>query len=122
MRRLLLLTIPIIFLAQSRAEDWPQFLGPRRDATSKEIIKPWTGDLKVLWKAPVGEGHSSPVVANGLVFLHDKTPGKDEERLTVFDIDNGKALAETSYARGKFSSIFGVGPSATPVVAGEMAV
>jgi outer membrane protein assembly factor BamB len=119
MRRLLLLSITLLLLGQARAEDWPQFLGPRRDGTSKEIIKPWTGDLKVLWRSPVGEGHSSPVVANGLVFLHDKVPNKDAERLTVFDADSGKALADTSYTRAKFSSMFGAGPSATPVVSGD---
>jgi outer membrane protein assembly factor BamB len=116
---LLMLSVPFVLQAPCRAEDWPQFLGPRRDGASKEIIKPWTGELKALWRVPVGEGHSSPVVAKGLVFLHDKVTGKDSERLTVFDADSGKLLASTEYKRGQFASIFGVGPSATPVVFGD---
>src|SRR5205085_5386459 len=43
------------------AEDWPQWLGPRRDGSTVEKVQPWKGDLKVLWKEPVSEGHSSPV-------------------------------------------------------------
>jgi outer membrane protein assembly factor BamB len=118
-RRLLLLMIGLALSGEARAEDWPQFLGPRRDGTSREIVKPWSGELKILWRAPVGEGHSSPVVAGGHVFLHDKVAGKDAERLTVFDAESGKPLAATDYPRGTFTSPFGNGPRATPVVAGN---
>ena len=41
----------------SVAGDWPQWLGPNRDGTSPEKIAPWKGDLKVLWRGEVGEGH-----------------------------------------------------------------
>ena len=51
------------------AEDWPQWLGPKRDGASTETIKPWKGELKVLWRKPVGPGHSSPVVANGVLYV-----------------------------------------------------
>ena len=40
------------------AADWPQWLGPKRNASSTETVKPWTAAPKVLWKMPVGEGHS----------------------------------------------------------------
>ena len=56
------------------ADDWPQWLGPHRDGTTSEKIKPWT-DIKVLWRKKVGPGHSSPIVAHGKVFLH--TRGKN---------------------------------------------
>ena len=57
----------LCFAAASAAGDWPQWLGPNRDGTSTEIVKPWTGEPKVLWRAKVGDGHSSPIVANGVV-------------------------------------------------------
>src|SRR5690349_21408316 len=61
------------------AEDWPQWLGPRRDNSSTEKVAPWKDKLKVLWRKPVGEGHSSPVVAKGRVFIHAKIKDKNAE-------------------------------------------
>src|SRR6266700_903461 len=71
------------------AGDWPQWLGPNRDGSSPEIVAPWRGSLKVLWRQPVGEGHSSPVVAGGKVYLHVKLPDGDTEALQAFDADKG---------------------------------
>jgi outer membrane protein assembly factor BamB len=110
-----------VFVQCARAEDWPQFLGPRRDNTSKEIVSPWTDEPRVIWRVPVGEGHSSPVVAGGFVFLHDKAPDRDAERLSAFDPADGKLLAHIEQPRDAFSSVFGVGPRATPVVSDHTA-
>jgi outer membrane protein assembly factor BamB len=96
--------------------NWPQWLGPNRDGTTKDVIKPWTASPKVLWRATVGEGHSSPVVVGGKVFLQTKVSGKDEEQLTIFDITSGKEAGTSIQPRKSFSSVFGLGPRATPVV------
>ena len=37
------------------AGDWPQWLGPNRDANSPEKVAPWKTDLKVLWRHPEAE-------------------------------------------------------------------
>lgn len=103
------------------AADWPQWLGPHRDGTSNEIVKPWTQAPKVLWRAPVGEGHSSPIVIGDKVFLHFKTKGKDEEQLVMFDA-NGKSQTLNVYERKPFSSPFGNGPRATPVAKANGAI
>jgi len=100
------------------AEDWPGWLGPRRDGTSTEKVKPWKGDLKVVWREPVGPGHSSPVVAGGLVFLHTKVKDKEGEEVTAYDAKTGKKQWANNYPRTKFFSPFGTGPQATPVVSG----
>jgi outer membrane protein assembly factor BamB len=100
------------------AADWPQWLGPKRDGVSTETIKPWKGTLKPLWTQPVGPGHSSPVIADGKVYLHAQVKGKEEESLSAFDAKTGKPLWSTSYPRSRFFSIFGNGPQATPAVAG----
>jgi outer membrane protein assembly factor BamB len=100
------------------AGDWPQWLGPRRDGTSTEKIKPWKGELKVVWRKPVGPGHSSPVVANGMVFLHSRVAGKEEEEVAAYDAATGTKAWATSYERARFISPFGTGPQATPAVAG----
>src|SRR5947207_11460617 len=57
------------------ADNWPQWLGPRRDAVWREtgIIEkfPEKGpDIK--WRTPVGAGYSGPAVANGRVYLTDR--------------------------------------------------
>jgi outer membrane protein assembly factor BamB len=100
------------------AEDWPQWLGPRRDGTTTEKIQPWKGDLKVAWRQPVEEGHSSPVVADGKVYLHASPKGKNAEAIACFDAVSGKPLWNYEYARGPFQGLFGRGPRATPAVVG----
>ncbi len=108
----------ICFTAPISAADWPQWLGPNRDCASPEIIVPWKGPLKVLWRKRVGDGHSSPVVAGGKVFLHTKVADKDQEEISAYDAKTGERLWHTAYDRTPFFSVFGVGPQATPAVAG----
>lgn len=101
------------------AADWPQWLGPHRDGTSAEKVAPWKEAPRVLWRQPVGEGHSGPVVAGGKVFLHAKVKDKNEEELLAWDAATGKQLWRTAYPRVEFTSIFGNGPRGTPTVVGD---
>ncbi|HJT78179.1 MAG TPA: PQQ-binding-like beta-propeller repeat protein, partial [Gemmataceae bacterium] len=101
------------------AADWPQWLGPHRDATSTEVVAPWKEAPAVVWKQPVGEGHSSPVVAGGRVFLHYKVKDRDAEEVAAWDARTGKLLWRSEYARAPFKSLFGNGPRATPAVVGD---
>src|SRR6266567_8703357 len=101
------------------ADDWPQWLGPNRDNSSSEKVAPWTTPPKVLWRQPVGEGNSSPVVAGGKVFVHAKVAGMDKEELSAFDAKTGKKLWDSQYPRAAFKSLYGNGPRATPTVSGN---
>jgi hypothetical protein len=101
------------------AAEWPQWLGPTRDGVSPEKVAPWKEAPKVLWRAPVGEGNSSPVVAGGRVFLHAKIKDRDEEEVVAFDAKSGKELWRKVYSRAAFKSLYGNGPRATPAVAGD---
>jgi outer membrane protein assembly factor BamB len=116
MRVLSCITLALV-VGVAHAGDWPQWLGPNRDGTSPEIVKPWTESPKVLWRVAVGDGHSSPVVANGLVYLFFKVAGKDAETLAVYDGDTGKELKAVIGPRPPFNSPFGAGPRATSSVA-----
>lgn len=98
------------------AEDWPQWLGPRRDNSTTEKIAPWKGKLEVLWRKRAGEGHSSPVVADGRVFIHAKIEKSNEEEIVAFDAENGEELWRTRYKRAAFTSFYGNGPRATPAI------
>lgn len=114
--RSLAFAILLLVASMSSAADWPQWLGPQRDGSSTEKVAPWKGQLKVAWRQPVGEGHSSPIVAAGRVFLHTKVAGKDEEEIRSFDAMTGKPGWRLAYDRGKFDSPFGLGPRGTPAV------
>jgi outer membrane protein assembly factor BamB len=100
------------------ATDWPQFLGPTRDGRSTETVAPWSGDLKPAWSLPIGPAHSSPVVANGVVYGFFETKGKNTDTLAGYDVKTGKKLWEQSYVREEFEPPFGYGPRGTPVVDG----
>jgi hypothetical protein len=98
------------------AADWPQWLGPHRNGTSPEKVTAWQSPPQVVWRKTVGEGHSSPVVAGGRVFLLSKVQGKDEEAVQAFDAATGKQVWRTTYPKAPFTSLFGNGPRATPAI------
>jgi outer membrane protein assembly factor BamB len=109
----------VLIATPARADDWPQWLGMKRDGGTTEIVKPWKAPLKVLWKESVGEGHGGPVVADGKAYLFHRTPGKDEETLTAFDAKSGKKIWDQSYPRRATKILFGNGPRGVPIVDGE---
>lgn len=96
--------------------DWPQFLGPNRDNSTPETVAPWKGDLKPVWAKPVGEAHSSPVVAGGVVYAFYQPKGKNADALAAFDAKTGELKWEQSYDRPEFKPLFGNGPRGTPSV------
>lgn len=81
----------------SGAADWPQFRGPNRDGVWSEtsVLQDFPAEgLKIRWRNPVGAGHSSPIVAQGLVYLTDsetKQP-KAWERVHCFDERTGETI------------------------------
>lgn len=111
------LAMMVFCAVPASAGDWPGWLGPKRDGTSAESVAPWKEAPKVLWRQPVGEGHSSPIVAGGKVYLHTRVPGKEEERIEAFDAVKGERLWKAEYPVVKFKSLFGAGPRATPTLA-----
>ena len=113
-RSLLLLALCV---ASAPAADWPQWLGPNRDGSSSETVVAWKEPLKTLWHKPVGDGHSSPVVAGGKVFLFTKVKDQNQEELSAYDAKTGELQWHKAYDRPDFFSLFGVGPQATPAVA-----
>ena len=109
----------LLFAGIAMADDWSQWLGPNRDASSPETVTPWKEPPPILWRHPVGEGNSSPVVANGRVFIHAKVKDKNEEQVFAWDAQTGKPLWQTTSPRAAFQSLYGNGPRATPAVSGN---
>lgn len=100
------------------AEDWPQFLGPRRDGTYQgEIAKTWPKEGPVRsWEISVGNGFAGPVVVGEGVFLFHRVG--DEEKLERFDAKTGKSVWVNGYPATYVDDFrFDPGPRATPAVA-----
>jgi outer membrane protein assembly factor BamB len=117
------------------AADWPQWLGPTRNALWTE-----TGTLdqfpkegpKIAWRVPVRNGYSGPAVVAGKVYvmdrkLGDKIPeGRGElgtlpgnERVLCLDAATGKTLWEYEYDCPYSRISYPQGPRTTPVVVGD---
>jgi outer membrane protein assembly factor BamB len=94
--------------AADRKDDWPEFRGPTGQglvATGRLPVE-WGADKNVAWKQDVpGKGWSSPVVADGKVFLTTAVPAKDSPtndlllETLCFDAKSGKPLWETEVFR-----------------------
>ena len=86
-----LLTLIALVGAELRAEDWPKFLGPHGDNTSRETglleVFP-AGGPKVIWRKEIGTGYSAPSVRGGVLVLHHRLG--NEEILESFDAATGK--------------------------------
>ncbi len=130
----LLLLWTLAGTAACRADDWPQWLGPRRDGVWREtgILKSFPKEgLKVLWRKPLGGGYAGPAVAGGKVFVTDRilAPGekdpdnpfrrantKGQERVTCFDAVSGKQLWQHHYDCQYRGVSYPCGPRATPLI------
>jgi outer membrane protein assembly factor BamB len=107
-----------------QAEDWPQWRGLNRDGVWNEtgIMESFPADgLKISWRTPVGRGWSSPVVAQGRVYITDVDVERPKftERVLCFEEATGQLLWSHRYAVNypdwAYSPDAG-GPRATPIV------
>ena len=97
------LLAPALFGVAVRAEDWPQFRGPAGQGHSAEVGLPteWSESHNVVWKSPVqGFGWSSPVVADGRVWLTTAIEdGGVSLRALAFDVDTGDVVVNREIFR-----------------------
>ncbi|MHB1426212.1 MAG: PQQ-binding-like beta-propeller repeat protein [Gemmataceae bacterium] len=126
----LLLSLPTFV----RADDWPQWLGPQRDAIWREsgiLNKFPEGGPKVRWRTPIGSGYSGPAVAKGRVYVTDrvvaagakkpnnpfdsKTPVPGKERILCLNEKTGEVLWKHEYDC-TYQLSYADGPRATPLV------
>jgi outer membrane protein assembly factor BamB len=108
----------------TRGDDWPQWRGPNRDGVfhERDIVQTFPkAGLKPLWRAAVGLGWSSPVIARGLVYVTDVelvAGVPKNERVHCFEASTGKPVWTRAYAVTYpewFTKDAG-GPRATPIV------
>jgi len=109
-----------VLACSAPAEDWPQWRGPNRDGVAVGFAEPkaWPEKLTLKWKVTVGEGHSSPVVADGRIYVHTR-PG-DREVVTALRPENGQTIWQEGYAApytmNPAATSHGKGVKSTPVV------
>lgn len=99
----LTLAVASLFGASAGANDWPAFRGPTGQGHSPERGLPieWSETSNVRWKIPVdGRGWSSPVVADGRVWLTTATDdGNGSLRLLGYETDTGLEIVNTEVFR-----------------------
>ena len=123
----------LLATTSARADDWPQWLGPKRDGVWREtgIVEKFPdGGPKVRWKTQIGAGYSGPAVAEGRVFVTDrlvapkssnpanpfergKIPGT--ERILCLNEADGRMLWKHEYDCS-YDVSYPAGPRATPTV------
>ena len=116
-RDLTVLSMMILAPQQVRAEDWPNFRGPRYDGISSESIDatriPDSGP-KILWRKSIGLGMSGVTIQNGRLY----TIGNEDNVDTVFclDVNSGKTNWKHAYPCATDPNEFDGGPTSTPTV------
>jgi len=83
--------------------DWPDFRGPdgQGHANAANVPVEWSETRNVAWKVPVpGAGWSTPIVANGRVWLTTAGDGREASlRVLAFDAATGRSLVNTEVFR-----------------------
>jgi outer membrane protein assembly factor BamB len=124
----------LIAFVPARADDWPQWMGPKRDNIWREtgIVEKFSADgPKLVWKAPIAGGYAGPAVADGKVFVTDYVTGENvkvdnfdrktfsgSERVICLDEKTGKELWKHEYPV-KYGISYPAGPRCTPTVEGK---
>jgi outer membrane protein assembly factor BamB len=133
MTRLLRVLALLASALAASADEYPQWLGPRRDGVYREagVLATFpAGGPKVLWRTPVANGYSQPAVAPGRVICTDhqlaaglKLPTNafstptlaGVERVHCFDDETGKEIWRVDYDC-PYTISYASGPRATPVI------
>ena len=125
-------TLLLLIAAQAAAaagshdgpHDWPHWRGPERTNVSTETE--WTsfGADAPLWRAKLGRGYSSPMVAAGRVFAvgyhaSDEDPNVGHDEVVCFDAVTGERRWSVRYPSLAFANEHRGGVIGSPAVAGE---
>jgi outer membrane protein assembly factor BamB len=107
----------VLFSTSVFATDWPQFLGPNRNAISSEsgLLEsfPAAGPT-IRWRVPGGVGMSAVVVQENYAITTYNADGK--QWLVALDTANGKEKWKAEMGAA-YENSMGDGPRATPTIA-----
>ncbi len=137
-RFIALAVLLIAFCTSSRADDWPQWMGPDRDGTYGEdglVDSIPEGGLPIRWRVSIHGGYAGPAVHGGRVFVADyrrtagefvETPSDKPklegfERLLCLNAANGETMWQHEYPCS-YEISYPAGPRATPTVVDGLVV
>ena len=111
------LVLSLVLATSLIAEDWPQFLGPRRDGSYQgKALPAWPAEgPKKIWDMKIGSGFAGPAVADGRLFLFHRTA--DREVLECVNATTGKTIWKYQ-STADYVDDFGFddGPRAVPTI------
>jgi outer membrane protein assembly factor BamB len=93
---------------------WTNFRGPKRDGKYDEapVSTNWPAKgLPLVWKQPVGVGHSSFSVADGKAYTLEQR--RNQEVVAAYDLGTGRELWAQKW-NAEFTDSTGDGPRSTP--------
>ncbi|MDB6033085.1 MAG: outer rane biosis protein BamB [Verrucomicrobiales bacterium] len=110
--------LTVLIARAALASDWPQLLGPTRDAVyaGPSLNLDWPKDgPPVLWSVDVGQGYSCPVISNGKVVQCHRLG--DDLVVSCLELQTGKMVWEQKHPM-KFQdgAYFDSGPRPTPAI------
>jgi len=81
-----------------RGDDWPQWMGPNRDAKVANFKAPaaWPTALTAKWKTAVGQGDSTPALVKGKLYVIGRQDA--DEVTTCLDAAAGTVVWSDKYA------------------------
>ncbi len=108
-------------LSTRPGDDWPDFLGPRRNGISAErgLAFDWpAAGPRIVWQAELGTGYAAPSISRGRLYHFDRFD--DEDRLTCREAETGKVLWSVASPTG-YDDLLGYnnGPRCSPVLEGN---
>jgi outer membrane protein assembly factor BamB len=112
---------PPVDLSVTSPADYPQFLGPRRNAVVSEVqLDPdWSAKPpRQIWRVPVGQGWSGTAIVNGSVVTMEQLG--NEECVSCFSLRDGALLWRHRYEQ-RHEDLAGMGkpgPRGTPTIDG----
>jgi len=97
--------------------DYPQFLGPGRDAkvNGVELAQDWDRrPPRLLWRQPIGAGWSAFSAVNGFAVTMEQRGG--DELVTCYEIKTGQLAWSRGVKSRHTTTLGGVGPRSTPTI------
>jgi outer membrane protein assembly factor BamB len=120
--------------ATTDADDWPQWMGPKRDNVWREkglLDKFPAGGPRIIWRSPLAGGYAGPAVVGDRLYVTDYVIADNVtdsnfdrgaysgiERVLCLDSTSGKELWRHEYPV-KYTIDYPAGPRCTPNVGGD---
>jgi outer membrane protein assembly factor BamB len=104
-------------LLPATAEDFPQFLGSRRDLIfdTVQLDRDWqTHPPKLVWRQPIGAGWSGFAAVNGFAVTLEQRG--ENEMVTCYDVLTGELKWWHAIKARHATVLGGVGPRSTPTI------